>query len=158
MLRLHEGPFNPDKHKLGYLRKKLSHYLPYYAIGTNKLSQYLHATKEERRLLERYEQLSNFLATDYDCYKKYLDYCHSLDYYGCAFFRGTCYQKVSDYKIWKSDQLPITLGVNRYGITLFQGRNYYFYPILILEEGMHLEIEICQFPYRESKFFESFLF
>jgi len=121
LLRYYEGEFDPNVHKSGVFRKRLNEFLPYYAIGSNKISQYIHSSGTEKRLLAQYQIASQILQDKISCYKKFLDYCHTLDFYGSAFFHGSCFQEGTENKFWKSDHLPITIGVNRYGITLFQG-------------------------------------
>ena len=99
----------------------MNEYLPYYAIGANEISQYIYSKGAEQRLLEQFESVSAKLRDQNDCYNAYLEHCRALSFYGCAFFKGFCYKEVSDYKIWASEKVAITLGLNRGGITIFKG-------------------------------------
>ena len=51
----------------------------------------------------------------------FLDICRELPYYGSAFFKGACYQEKLGYKKWKNPRIPLTVGVNAYGVSLFRG-------------------------------------
>ena len=121
LLRCYEGAYNIELHKPGMFKKRLNEFLPFYAIGYNKISQYIRSSSTEQRLLAQYESASNTLNDKLACYKKFLEYCHSLEFYGCAFFKGSCFQEGTDFKIWKSELQSISIGLNRYGITLFKG-------------------------------------
>lgn len=123
LLRCYEGEYDPEKHKPGFFKKRLNEFLPYYAIGSNKISQYIYSSGADQRLINEYRNASKDLEDKIACYKEYLEECHKLDFYGSAFFKGTCFLEGANYKIWKSEQQQITIGLNRCGITLFKGVN-----------------------------------
>ena len=67
---------------LFFFRKSLSDFLPYYAIGSNKLVQFLRHSSSEQRLLQQYEHASNKSNDIVSCQKQFLSYCRSIPFYG----------------------------------------------------------------------------
>jgi len=67
---------------LYFYRKKLAEYLPYYAIGTNKLVQIIRHSSSEQRLLQQYERATQKSVSTLTCQKDFLKYCWSLPFYG----------------------------------------------------------------------------
>ena len=120
LLRCYEGHYQENVHKPGFFRKRLNEFLPYYAIGSNKISQAIYSSGVEQRLLQHYSVASVKCGDLVACYTTLLEYCRSLDFYGCAFFKGSCYQESGEFQIWKREHLPVTLGLNRLGITFFK--------------------------------------
>ena len=55
VLRFYEGDFDPESHRAGLLGEKLNELLPYYAIGTNKISQYINSSSHEQNVIKQFE-------------------------------------------------------------------------------------------------------
>jgi len=144
LLRCYEGEYDPEKHKPGVFKKRLNEFLPYYAIGSNKISQYIYSSGAEQRLLHEYQSASKDLGDKLACYSKYLEECHKLDFYGCAFFNGSCFLEGANYKIWKNEQEQVTIGLNRCGITIFKGEM----------EDVLTHLRYCEFSWKKCGGFE----
>lgn len=119
LARVKLGPYDPEKHKPGFFKKMLSDFLPYYAIGSNKLVQMIRQSSSEQRLIQQYERATKKSADTFACQSEFLNYCRSLPFYGCAFFKGSAIQDGVEIKPWKSCEKQVTVGINRLGITLF---------------------------------------
>uniref|UniRef100_A0A7M5WSF1 FERM domain-containing protein 8 n=1 Tax=Clytia hemisphaerica TaxID=252671 RepID=A0A7M5WSF1_9CNID len=119
--RVKLGPYNAEVHKAGFFKKTLSEYLPYYAIGSNKFLQLLRQSSSEQHLLQQYERATNKSHDSLSCQLEFLKYCRSLSFYGCAFFKGSAIQDGIEMKPWKSCEKDVIVGINRLGITLFNG-------------------------------------
>ena len=69
------------------------------------------------RLIRYLTQLAHTKFTDEEaCCREYLRYARQLSFYGSAFFYGTCSQK----GLLKTTTVPITVALNRFGITFFK--------------------------------------
>ena len=78
------GPFHSKTLAILFFfcRKCLQKFLPYYAIGSNKLIEFAKSSKTEQRLIQQYEHATNKFADIKACQKGFLDYCRDLEFYG----------------------------------------------------------------------------
>uniref|UniRef100_T2M6J2 FERM domain-containing protein 8 n=1 Tax=Hydra vulgaris TaxID=6087 RepID=T2M6J2_HYDVU len=115
LARIDEGPYDESIHKPGYFKNLLSKYLPQYAFSTNKIIQYFNVSAEHR-LFARYKEVSD--RSKETCERTFLNYCRSLPFYGCAFFKGII--SIDDKTLWRSPEKNIKIGINRHGLSLFK--------------------------------------
>lgn len=140
LVRIQYGPYQSNIHRPGYFRKKLSKYLPYYAIGSNKIIQQFRSSKTELRLLQQYEHISNKVTDVNSCQKMFLEYCQSLPFYGSALFKGNIFHKGAKWKLWGSYEKCVTVAINRLGITLMRDGG----------ENIHLPFDHISWEYLKS--------
>jgi len=120
LVRIDEGAYDANTHKLGYFKKNLCNYLPYYAIGSNKIIQFMKSSSSEQRLIDQFQHASNKADDIKTCQKTFLEYCRSLPFYGCAFFKGKIDHDVKEYKLWKANEKQVIVGINRVGLSIFK--------------------------------------
>ncbi|XP_069500827.1 FERM domain-containing protein 8 isoform X2 [Ambystoma mexicanum] len=125
--RLELGPFDQDQHTASSLREKLDSFLPNY-ICKKRAGSFLAAfrprsakqTSHEHRLLATYKQVCD----DDSCevsealkkhYREYLQKCHELPYYGCAFFVGSVDKPAQGF-LQRSGRRPVTVAISMEGV------------------------------------------
>ncbi|XP_022186630.1 putative FERM domain-containing protein FRMD8P1 isoform X2 [Nilaparvata lugens] len=116
--RLELGPYNPQHHTIHFFREQQSNFLPVH-MRRGVWTSWLHLsgkTSPEVKLLENFK-LIPANTTERKLQRKYLEFCWSLPYYGCAFFQGQVEQPVRGLTSLITHQdVPVLVGINTQGV------------------------------------------
>lgn len=116
--RLELGPYNPQHHTIHFFRDQHSNFLPVH-MRRGVWTSWFHLSGKnspEVRLLEQFKRIPAN-TSDRKLQRKYLEFCWSLPYYGCAFFQGQVEQPVRGLTSLITHQdVPVLVGINTQGV------------------------------------------
>ncbi|RZF31967.1 hypothetical protein LSTR_LSTR012437 [Laodelphax striatellus] len=116
--RLELGPYNPQHHTIHFFREQHCNFLPVH-MRRGVWTSWFHfsgKTSPEVKLLEQFK-LIPANTSERKLQRKYLEFCWSLPYYGCAFFQGQVEQPVRGLTSLITHQdVPVLVGINTQGV------------------------------------------
>ncbi|KAL1461933.1 hypothetical protein WDU94_013795 [Cyamophila willieti] len=124
--RIELGSYNPSLHSSKFFRDNQDQFLPIH-MRRGMIQSWFpkfssKKTSPEVCLLEHYQKIPPN-STERKLTKKYLEFCWSLPYYGCAFFQGQIEMPVRGLTSLITHQdKPVLLGVNYNGIFLIDNQ------------------------------------
>ncbi|CAH1112328.1 unnamed protein product [Psylliodes chrysocephalus] len=134
--RIELGPYNPQEHTIHFFREKQAKYLPLHVRKSSTWSWLPISSKNsaEVKLLEQFKRIPN-ATTNRKLMKKYLEFCWSLPFYGCAYFEGQIEQPVTGLTSLMTHQdQPILVAINAEGLYIMDDIKYVLLLGLKFEE------------------------
>ncbi|XP_029467102.1 FERM domain-containing protein 8 isoform X1 [Rhinatrema bivittatum] len=131
--RLELGPFDQDQHTPSAFKGKLQSFLPGYLCkkrpGRLLMAFRSRGAKQgsfEQTLLDTYKQVTDGSACEETevlkkHYREYLQRCHELPYYGCAFFSGMIDKPAQGF-LHRGGRKAVSVGISMDGVYVIDSK------------------------------------